>query len=39
MHSLVLTFVDDDTLIQTWGMHSGGKSMGEHPITLKRAKE
>lgn len=39
MHSLVLTFVDDDTIVQKWSIYAEGKSMGEHPITLKRVKK
>ena len=39
MHALVLTFVDEDTLVQKWTLYSDGKSIGGHPITLKRVKE
>ena len=39
MHSLVIKFVDDDTVEQSWSMWSDGKDMGSHPITLKRVKK
>ena len=39
MHSLVITFVDANTLTQKWTLYTDGKSSGEHPITLKRVKK
>ena len=38
MHSVILTFVDKDTIKQNWTMYAGGKAMEKHPITLKRVK-
>ena len=39
MHSLVLTFVDEDTLQHKWSLWEDGKPAGSHPITLKRVKD
>ena len=36
MHSLVMTFIDKDTVRQNWTMYADGKPMAKNPITLKR---
>ena len=38
MHSLVLTFVDDDTVEQAWSMYADGEEQEPHPVRLKRVK-
>jgi hypothetical protein len=36
MHSLSITFDDNDTITQTWRLFSDGKAKDDHPFTLKR---
>jgi len=38
MHSLSITFDDNDTITQTWRLFADGKAKDDHPFTLKRVK-
>ena len=38
MHSLVLTFVDPDTITHNWKLFEGGKAKDDHAFTFKRVK-
>lgn len=38
MHSLVITLVDADHLMQVWALHDGGKQQGVHSFALVRRK-
>src|SRR5262249_31085712 len=39
MHSLTVTFIDDDHIKQEWTMYGGGKEQGVHTIELTRKKK
>jgi hypothetical protein len=38
MHSLSITFDDNDTITQNWRLFADGKAKDDHPFTLKRVK-
>jgi hypothetical protein len=39
MHSLIIHFVDEETIRQEWTLFIDGKAQGKQPITLKRAEK
>ena len=38
MHSLIVTFVDEDTVKHDWTMFADGKALAKNPVTLQRVK-
>ena len=38
MHSLVITFMDADTITHDWKLYENGKAKESHPFTFKREK-
>jgi hypothetical protein len=38
MHSLTITFEDQDTITQDWNLYQDGKAKDSHPFKLKRVK-